>query len=80
MTKFDPVPSISFRALLEPLRQPGESALDAMERVLLWEYMKAAGWRQDKAAELLGIHKSSLNRRLALYGARRNDSEVSCVS
>jgi DNA-binding NtrC family response regulator len=73
--------------LLAPLRVPAESApvttvpsanLDGMEKNTILRVLAQTNGHQQRAAELLGISRRTLSRKLKLYG--REAVRESCAS
>lgn len=59
-----------------PASQLPESNLDRMERAMILQVLAQAGGRHQKAAQLLGISRRTLSRKLKLYGVA--DAQQAC--
>jgi len=53
--------------------QPGENPLEAAERAVIIRVLEETGWRVGKAAEILGISRPTLWRKMKRYGIKKRE-------
>jgi transcriptional regulator with PAS, ATPase and Fis domain len=62
---------------IESWTAPGNLTLEAVEKEMVMQALRASNWNQTRAAEQLGVTRKILMTRMAKYGIRRHGPELS---